>query len=117
MVSFAVTAAAQQSASGEVSEKCTYPQQPSIPNGTKADMDEMLAAQSAVKKYQASAQEFRTCIDGIMAEWDNLSESDQAMNEEKKSVAINFYNRSVADEEEVANMFNRAREAFMAKRK
>ena len=113
---FSVAGMAQQSASGEVTEKCTYPQQPAIPNGTKADMDEMLEAQSAVKKYQTSAQDFRNCIDGVMATW-KAAGGDEEQLSQKTEIAVSFYNRSVADEEEVANMFNRAREAFLAKRK
>jgi hypothetical protein len=119
-LAFSVTATAQEqaaagaSASGELAEKCKYPQQPSIPNGTKATMDEMVTAQKAVKSYQAEAQSYRTCVDGVMAAWDSQGGTEEEIGQ-KKDIAVTFYNRSVADEEEVANLFNSAIRAFKGK--
>jgi hypothetical protein len=112
----AQTPAPASSASGEVTSKCKYPQQPNIPNGTKADMEEMMAAQKSVKAYQADAQLYRDCIDGIMAAWDSSGGTPEEIGE-KKGIAVEFYNRSVADEEEVANMFNSSIRAFKGKPK
>lgn len=118
---FSASAMAQESASGEVTGKCgAAPQQPNIPNGMKASMDDMLAAQKNIKSYQAQSQKYRACIDELIAEWDNQAADadDDAKNEaaQKKDIAVAFYNRSVSDEEDVANLFNTAIRAFKGKK-
>jgi len=118
---FNATVMAQESASGEVTGKCgATPQQPNIPNGMKASMDDMLAAQKDIKGYQATSQQYRACIDELMAIWDNQANGadDDAKKEiaQKKDIAVAFYNRSVSDEEDVANLFNTAIRAFKGKK-
>ena len=118
---FTTTAMAEESTSGEVTGKCgATPQQPNIPNGMKASMDDMLTAQKNIKDYQANSQKYRACIDELMAEWENQGKDadDDAKKviAQKKDIAIAFYNRSVSDEEDVANMFNTAIHAFKAKK-
>ena len=118
---FSASAMAEDSASSEVNGKCgAAPQQPNIPNGMKASMDDMLAAQKSIKAYQADSQKYRACIDELMAEWDNLATDadDDAKKEtaQKKDIAVAFYNRSVSDEEDVANLFNTAIRAFKGKK-
>ena len=118
---FSATVMADDSASNEVAGKCgNSPQQPNIPNGMKASMDDMLSAQKQIKDYQASAQKYRACIDEIMAEWDNQTKDadDDAKKDiaQKKDIAVAFYNRSVSDEEDVANLFNTAIRAFKGKK-
>lgn len=118
---FSTSVMAEESASGEVNGKCgAAPQQPNIPNGMKAKMDEMLAAQKNIKAYQAESQKYRACIDELLANWDNQSPADDedAKKEmaQKKEIAVAFYNRSVSDEEDVANLFNTAIRAFKGKK-
>lgn len=118
---FSTAAMAQESASGEVSGKCgAAPQQPNIPNGMKASMDEMLTAQKRIKAYQADSQKYRACIDELMAEWDSSTkdadDETKKATAQKKEIAVAFYNRSVSDEEDVANMFNTAIHAFKGKK-
>ena len=118
---FNAVAMAEESASGEVTEKCgATPQQPNIPNGMKASMDDMLAAQKDIKAYQATSQEYRTCIDELMADWDSQAngadEDGKKVIAQKKDIGIAFYNRSVSDEEDVANLFNTAIRAFKGKK-
>ena len=118
---FGVSAIAQDqgdtSISSELTTKCkSYPQQPNIPNGTKASMDEMVAAQKAIKAYQAQAQSYRSCLDGVMAGWDSSGGIPDEIGQ-KKDIAVAFYNRSVADEEEVANLFNTSLRAYKGKTK
>ena len=114
IAAYSAMAADSKSAFGELSEKCTYPQQPSIPNGSKASKDEMLAAQKSIKEYQAQAQDFRTCIDNMIAVWDSQGgEADEIAL--KKTTAVDFYNKSVADEEQVADLFNTAIRAYKTK--
>lgn len=115
IVSTSTIAQGTSSASGEIIEKCTYPQQPNIPNGSKAEMDDMLAAQKDIKAYQIVALKFRACIDNIIDVWRNLGGDKDAINQ-KKEFAVTFYNRSIADEEEVAALFNTAIRAFKGKK-
>ncbi|OGT78698.1 MAG: hypothetical protein A3J35_00105 [Gammaproteobacteria bacterium RIFCSPLOWO2_02_FULL_52_10] len=116
---FNVSAIAQEqnptSISSELTTKCNnYPQQPNIPNGTKATMDEMVAAQKTIKAYQAEAQTYRSCIDSVMAAWDSQGGTEEEIGQ-KKDIAVAWYNRSIADEEEVANLFNTALRAYKGK--
>jgi len=99
----------------ELTTKCkTPPQQPNIPNGTKATMDEMLAAQKAIKAYQAESLNYRSCLDSTLAAWDTQGGTPEEISQ-KKDVAVVIFNRSVADEEEVANLFNTALRAYKSK--
>jgi len=118
---YSVTAAAQEqdntvtTAATELKTKCNnYPKQPNVPNGMKATMDEMVASQKAIKTYQAEAQNYRSCVDGVVAAWDTQGSADEEL-VKKKGVAVEFHNRSVQDEEEVANLFNTAIRAYKGK--
>ena len=103
------------SVSSELMAKCNnYPKQPNIPNGTKATMDEMVAAQKVIKAYQAEALTYRSCVNKTMASWDTQGGTDEEIGK-KKDIAVTWYNRSVADEEEVANLFNTALRAYKGK--
>ena len=42
---------------------CEYPERPTLPDGGTATKDEMIAAQSAVKAFLASIDEYLTCIE------------------------------------------------------
>ena len=42
---------------------CEYPERPTLPDGGTASKDEMIAAQSAVKAFLASIDEYLTCIE------------------------------------------------------
>lgn len=113
--------AADESVSGEINGKCgTTPQQPNIPNGLQASMDDMLAAQKNIKAYQAKSKKYRACIDGLMAGWDQHTDpKDKAAvkaTNAKKDIAITFYNKSVDNEKEVADLFNSSVRAFKGKK-
>lgn len=95
-----------QSASGEVNEKCTYPTQPTIPNGNSAAEAELVEAQGKMKAYLADGDEFIACLHRVEDSW---SEEEK---EEKQSFVVMFHNRMVDDMEEVADLFNSAVRAF-----
>lgn len=42
---------------------CEYPERPTLPDGSTASKDEMIAAQSAVKAFLASVDEYLNCIE------------------------------------------------------
>lgn len=113
--------AAGESVSGEINGKCgAEPQQPNIPNGLQASMDDMLAAQKKIKAYLADANKYRSCIDGIMKGWDQQTDpKDKAAvkaTNAKKEIAITFYNKSVDDSHEVGDLFNSSIRAFKGKK-
>ena len=113
--------AADESASGEINGKCgATPQQPSIPNGLQASKDEMLAALDKIHTYQAESKKYRGCIDGLMSTWaqqtDPKDKDAVTATNAKKDIAITFYNKSVDDEKEVADLFNSAIRAFKGKK-
>jgi hypothetical protein len=46
-----------------VSIACDYPERPTLPDGGSAAKEDMIAAQSAVKGFLASVDEYLTCIE------------------------------------------------------
>ncbi len=99
------------SASGELSDKCSYPQQPAIPNGNKATEAELIAAQKRMKTYLAEGDEFIACLDRVQSNWTEEEAT------EKKPIAIIYHNRVVDDMNEVADLFNSAVRAFKGRTK
>ena len=99
-----------------IAEECTAPSMPSLPDGATASLEQMLAGQQAVKAYQASNTEYRTCLEPqvsaaeVAAAGDSpgpeLQESLKQLNEE--------YNASVSNEEELAAQFNTQLKAYKA---
>ena len=81
----------------ELTSKCkTPPQQPNIPNGTKAAMDEMLAAQKSIKAYQAESLNYRTCLDGAMAAWDTQGGTPEEIAQKKSSYTGYFLKKATS---------------------
>jgi len=86
-------------------QQCNLPSAPP-PISKVPEKAELLAAQKAVKKFQADVEVYRTCINEE-ADSPDLSTGNQ--------VAIsNAYNYSVDMEERVANMFNEGFRAYKA---
>lgn len=46
-----------------VSIACDYPERPTLPDGTTAAKENMIAAQSSVKSFLAAIDEYLTCIE------------------------------------------------------
>lgn len=101
--------AADDSASGEAMAKCPPPAKPEIPNGRNASEDQMLAAQKAVKAYQAANSKYTSCLASLEQSW-----GDDAT-EEQKAVIVIFHNRAIDDETNVADLFNQSVRAFKGK--
>ena len=98
------------SASGELNEKCTYPQQPTIPTGSSATETELIEAQGKMKAYLADGEEFITCLHRVEDSWGKDEKT------EKASFIVMFHNRIVDDMNEVADLFNAAVRAFKGKK-
>ena len=85
---------------------CDYPERPSIPDGSTASKDEMLAAKADVSTFLASVDEYLTCLEATektaVAELKNpdpselqrrdemLSQKFDAANDEKALVGEQF---------------------------
>jgi hypothetical protein len=101
--------AASDSASGEAMAKCPPPAKPEIPNGRTATEEQMLAAQKAVKTYQAENGKYTSCLASLEQSWGD------AATEEQKAVIVIFHNRAIDEETGVADLFNQAVRAFKGK--
>jgi hypothetical protein len=97
------------SASGEAMAKCPPPTKPDIPNGRNATEEQMLAAQKAVKAYQAENSKYTSCLASLEQSW-----GDEAT-EEQKAVIVIFHNRAIDEESGVADLFNQSVRAFKGK--
>jgi hypothetical protein len=96
---------------GELYAECQFPSADDvvIPDGSKASKDELIAAITRVKEYQAKMAEFRECLDAELA----------AMEQPPVLEASQFhdlrYNASISEEEEVAARLNSEIRAFKAR--
>ena len=106
LTSFILTAIA--SGYGLSAAACEAPSPVTMPDGSKATMQEMLAAQAQVKAYQAAMNEFIACID---SEGDAAGEQAPA---EFKSLIVERHNAAVSEMEGVAAAFNEQLRAFRA---
>ena len=110
MSSMPIAGFTQDSASGDVSEKCKYPKQPPIPNGRKATEAELIEAQGAMKAYLAEGDAYIACIAEVEKSW-----GDDAT-DEQKSIIVLFNNKVVDDMQAVADLFNAAVRAYKGKK-
>ena len=64
--------------SSSIAFACDYPERPSIPDGSAASKDELLAAKDSIQDYMAKVDEYLNCIEGeekaAVEEMDNPSE-------------------------------------------
>ena len=103
-------AASDDSATGEINEKCTYPRAPSIPNGKTSTEEQLLETQRNMKAYMAEGDEFIACLHRVEDTW---SEEEKI---EKQSFVVMFHNRMVDDMNEVADLFNTSVRAFKGRK-
>jgi hypothetical protein len=97
---------------------CTAPSLTlSVPDGSKATKDEMLAAQRTIKEYNAAVTDFTACLQNerdakIAAGGDKMSDSDR----QRVSSEYNTRANAVVDKlQKLADKFNSERKAFLAK--
>ena len=50
--------------SSSIAFACDYPERPSIPDGSAASKDELLAAKDSVQDFMAKVDEYLNCIEG-----------------------------------------------------
>ncbi len=95
---------------------CNYPKAPSqIPDGKTASLDEMRAAQGAVKQFMTDMDVYLKCIDEEnppAPAGTALSDDQKKAQDARERVRVQKHNAAVADEEAVADRFNTQRKAY-----
>ena len=96
---------------------CAIPAPPIIPDGNVASEDELIAAQKALKTFQASLVDYRNCLADVQEALKvEVGEGEKsALVIDKEKALVDAYNDSVTHEETAANEFNTAVRAFKAR--
>jgi cyclophilin family peptidyl-prolyl cis-trans isomerase len=87
----------QRSAAQLVTD-CTAPELPTLPDGSKANLDEMMAGQKQVKAFVAAGETYLKCLTKIIDGKEHPIE--------ERNAAVNEHNRMVGAMEQVAATFN-----------
>ena len=104
----AVAALASVSASAE----CPYPTAPkTMPDGSKATLDEMMAAKKAVKDYDDATTTYLDCLkkehdDAVTALGDINSEKQKKAKADLDRIEADRHNAAVSQDQTVADHFN-----------
>lgn len=107
---------------GPAHAACTYPRAPdSMPDGSTASMEEMVAGQKQVKQYMADMDTYLKCLD---EEAPKAPAADAQLTDEQKKEAARLesmraqkHNAAVSEMESVAERFNVQLKAFKEKQK
>ncbi len=89
-----------------MADDCVAPDAPVISEGEESTLEQMLAAQKAVKEFQAANLAYMGCLEPM------LTAAESAAKEGQEGAAENYlkiqetYNAAVSREEEVATKFN-----------
>jgi hypothetical protein len=95
-----------------MADECVMPAAPQIPEGEDSSLEQMLAAQKAVKEFQAANLAYMNCLEpGITAAEAALKAAAEAKTGEQEAAEQlqklqETYNAAVSMEEEVAGKFN-----------
>jgi hypothetical protein len=79
---------------------CDYPALVAVPDGTKATIDEMVAAQASVKAYMENMDTYLSCVNQA------LDAAGDDAPDEFKSIMVSRHNAAVAEMEAIAASFN-----------
>jgi len=91
----------------QVVSGCAFPAVPQLADGATATMDEMRAAQTAVREFVAAAETYLTCLTSVS--------DDEARGADERNTAISEHNRTVSAMEQVAAAFNEQLRIFKAR--
>src|SRR5690606_5369762 len=97
---------------------CTYPKAPDkIPDGATATLEEMLAAQKAVKEFDQQITAYTSCIKleheaTIAREGENLTPEQK---EELERIQVQKHNAAVDEDKALADRFNEQVKIFQAR--
>ncbi|MGH8285603.1 MAG: hypothetical protein ACRETT_07535 [Steroidobacteraceae bacterium] len=115
---FILIAGIALSAVGAAHAACSYPRAPEkLPDGNTATMEEMMAAQKAVRQYDADINAYVACIKLEHAQ--SVSQESSGLTEEQKKdrerVQVQKHNAAIDELEAVAARFNEQVKAFKVK--
>lgn len=89
--------------------ECTRDAAPAIPDGSAATLEDMQAAQQAMKAYMASSNAYLECLDKEGAA------AGETEAEDARAARVANYNTAVDEQTAVADGFNAAVKAFKAR--
>jgi hypothetical protein len=96
--------------SSQAFAECTSPEAPTVPDGSTASMEDMLAGQKSVKAFQEANLAYMQCLEegytAAEAAAKTGTEEEMAAAQEAYTKGIDAYNNAVSKEEEVAGQFN-----------
>ncbi len=96
---------------------CDYPQRLSIPNGSNATKDEMIAGQKAVKKFMADMEEYLACIeDEDKQNRAGIEEPDPIVEAQRDEMLVKKHNAAIEDMEKIAAQFNEQVRSYKARK-
>ena len=90
---------------------CTFPTATSVPDGSTATDEQMIAGQKAVKDYIAAIEAYQGCLEKEQQAFGD------AITDEQKEMQVKRYNASVDAMHDIANRFNEQLPAFKAMKK
>ena len=97
---------------------CDYPERPSIPDGSTASKEELLAAKDAVGAFLAGVDEYLTCIENAEKEAVAALENPDPEDLKRRDEMINSKFDAANDEKAlVGEQFNQQVRAYNAARK
>ncbi len=110
-------------AAGNANAACSYPMAPdTIPDGNTATLEEMVAAQKAVKAFDGQINAYTACLklesDAALAKVDSAQDDPKKKAEQKEElgrVQIQKHNAAVEADEALATRFNEQLKVFKAK--
>jgi hypothetical protein len=110
-------------AAGHAYAACTYPTAPAdIPDGNNATLEQMVAAQKAVKQFDQDINAYTSCLklesDAAIAKVDQGSDDAKKKEEQKTElsrVQVQKHNAAVEADEALASRFNEQLKVFKAK--
>ena len=110
-------------AAGSAHAACSYPKAPdNIPDGNNATLDQMVAAQKAVKQFDEEIGAYTACLklesDSALAQLAQSQDDPKKKDEQKKElerVQIQKHNAAVEEDEALAQRFNEQLKVFKAK--
>lgn len=97
---------------------CIYPRAPeNIPDGSTATVEQMIAAQQAVKQFDADITAYNACLDMELQSLLADPNLDEARRNELRAMQVKKNNAAVDEAQAVADRFNEQLRAFKAAQK
>ncbi len=100
-------------AGGTAALACDYPARIDMPNGATADRETMLSAQTAVKEFVTSMEQYLECIvmeeNNARAQMVDLAPEDE---QQREDLLTKKYNAAVEEMERIAAEFNTEVQAY-----